>query len=294
LACKSTDVAVESDAVDVDLDGEAGNNSTESTTGSLTRATMEGAMDPTTGGGMDDATGLTSGAATDDASSSTTGGGMDDATGSTGAGDENGEFAFRLSVNQEVDILFVIDNSGSMGEEQRNLSANFGNFLSVLETEDVAANYRIGITTTDNNNPWCAGGSPEGGNLVLSSCRGRLTDFRTEGLVGPLDQSAACLDFCPEEFANLETIPTTTAQDFEARSRPWLESIDGVTNLPDLPGLTATQALQCFGPQGINGCGFEQHLESMYLSLVRMQTEGQASYGFLRDTRHPFDRVRHR
>jgi len=189
----------------------------------------------------------------------------------------------QISVNKDVDILFVIDNSGSMGEEQRNLSENFGNFLSVLEADDVAANYRIGITTTDNNNPWCAGGSPEGGNLVLSSCRGRINEFITEGLAGPIDQSAACLDFCPEAYTNIEIKPTKTAKDNRNVPRPWIENINGVTNLPDIADLTTTQALQCFGPQGINGCGFEQHLESMYLALIRANSSDQPSYGFLRD-----------
>ena len=62
-----------------------------------------------------------------------------------------------LSVNKDVDILFVIDNSGSMGEEQGTLAANFASFIEVLERPEVKANYRIGITTTDNGNPWCDG-----------------------------------------------------------------------------------------------------------------------------------------
>ena len=32
-----------------------------------------------------------------------------------------------------VDILFVVDDSGSMAEEQNNLAANFPQFVSVLE-----------------------------------------------------------------------------------------------------------------------------------------------------------------
>ena len=74
----------------------------------------------------------------------------------------------QLTVNKDVDILFVIDNSGSMGEEQAILANNFASFIEVLEAEDVEANYRIGITTTDNGNPWCPPGvtTPESGKLV--------------------------------------------------------------------------------------------------------------------------------
>ena len=63
----------------------------------------------------------------------------------------------QIEVNKDVDILFVVDNSGSMGEEQANLSENFGRFVGVLEADDVKANYRLGITTTDDSNYWCKG-----------------------------------------------------------------------------------------------------------------------------------------
>jgi hypothetical protein len=36
--------------------------------------------------------------------------------------------------NRNADILFVIDNSGSMTEEQASLRANFGKFMDVLAT----------------------------------------------------------------------------------------------------------------------------------------------------------------
>jgi hypothetical protein len=46
----------------------------------------------------------------------------------------------------EMDILFVIDNSGSMGQEQTNLIANFPAFISVLDASGL--NYRVAVTTT--------------------------------------------------------------------------------------------------------------------------------------------------
>lgn len=47
--------------------------------------------------------------------------------------------------NSKVDILLVIDNSGSMSGEQTKISEAFSNFLANLGTLD----YRIAITTTD-------------------------------------------------------------------------------------------------------------------------------------------------
>lgn len=46
---------------------------------------------------------------------------------------------------QIKDILFVIDNSGSMSEEQAQMGSMFPNFLNILSNVD----YRIAVTTTD-------------------------------------------------------------------------------------------------------------------------------------------------
>ncbi|MGB0589061.1 MAG: choice-of-anchor D domain-containing protein [Myxococcota bacterium] len=48
---------------------------------------------------------------------------------------------------QDVDVLFVIDDSGSMGEEQSNLASNFGQFINEASTWQ--NNYNVGVTTTD-------------------------------------------------------------------------------------------------------------------------------------------------
>jgi hypothetical protein len=185
-----------------------------------------------------------------------------------------------LTANKDVDILFVIDNSGSMGEEQALLAANVGAFINVLEQDGVDANYRIGITTTDNGNPWCPSGSttPEAGQLVLSSCKDRINDFLFGNDVDVRD--LACNDICTLDDPALEILPTTTDVDSDPKPRPWLERIEGKKNIPESTDTAA--AFACFGPQGINGCGFESQLESMYLALVRTETANEASYGFMR------------
>jgi hypothetical protein len=67
----------------------------------------------------------------------------------------------------KVDVLFVVDNSGSMMEEQQSLGANFAAFLSAATTAGV--DYRIGVTTTGlDTSPggWsvCPGGADGGEN----------------------------------------------------------------------------------------------------------------------------------
>jgi hypothetical protein len=52
--------------------------------------------------------------------------------------------------NRDVDILFVIDDSGSMQEEQASLRANFGKFMDVLATiEGGLPNVHIGVVTSN-------------------------------------------------------------------------------------------------------------------------------------------------
>jgi hypothetical protein len=195
---------------------------------------------------------------------------------------QNEENAIQLIVNRDVDILFVIDNSGSMGEEQGRVAANFKSFIDVLENPSVDANYRIGVTTTDNGNPWCGTTTPEAGKLQLSSCLGRTGEFVFDGNP-PKDATAeACTDLC--KFDEITTLPTSTELDVDEKPRPWLERIEGKSNLAAVDGVTpsTTEAFQCFGPQGIAGCGFESHLESMYKAFLRAQKEGEPQYGFLR------------
>lgn len=189
------------------------------------------------------------------------------------------EDQLQLTVNKDVDVLFVIDNSGSMGEEQAILAQNFGSFITVLEQEGVEANYRIGVTTSDNGNDWCNGTGPEAGKLVLSSCKTRISDFLfNNGMVDV--QDLACNDICTLTEAELEITPTTTDLDSTEVARPWLENIEGKKNIP--ASTSTVDAFRCFGPQGINGCGFESQLESMYLSLKRADDAKEKEYGFLR------------
>lgn len=65
------------------------------------------------------------------------------------------EFADAAPAQQcsKMDILFVVDNSGSMLEEQTNLATNFPLFMQVL---DAAADldYRVGVTTTGRDYTW--------------------------------------------------------------------------------------------------------------------------------------------
>ncbi|WP_263452041.1 choice-of-anchor D domain-containing protein [Hyalangium gracile] len=75
----------------------------------------------------------------------------------------------------KVDVLFVIDNSGSMMEEQQSLGANFAAFMSSALESDV--DYHIGVTTTGldpSSGGWsqCPGGAEGGENGRLFPVNG--------------------------------------------------------------------------------------------------------------------------
>ncbi len=54
-------------------------------------------------------------------------------------------------VDAVVDLLFIIDNSGTMSEEQQRLAASLGGLMVLLE--ETLADFRLGIITTDVEDP---------------------------------------------------------------------------------------------------------------------------------------------
>ncbi len=72
---------------------------------------------------------------------------------------------FAAATPTPVDILFVVDNSGSMADEQENLARNFNTFISEL-TSGKGNDYRIGIVTTDLDSNDAAHGQVERAGLV--------------------------------------------------------------------------------------------------------------------------------
>jgi hypothetical protein len=69
---------------------------------------------------------------------------VDAGSGSAGSGG-SGE----MTGCSKMDLLFVIDNSGSMQEEQANLITNFPKLINVLEQSQLE--YRVAVTTTARN-----------------------------------------------------------------------------------------------------------------------------------------------
>jgi hypothetical protein len=129
----------------------------------------------------------------------------------------------------DVDVLFVVDNSHSMDSKQKRLAQDFPRFIEKLEQAKL--NYRVGVVSTDLGAgpyaiPTCSGGG-DGGKLR-----------EKPGSAAPAG--------CP--------MPTD----------PWIENNAGATNVP---GNDVTAAFSCIARLGVGGCGFEQPLESAYRAL---------------------------
>ena len=122
--------------------------------------------DDGSGSGDDDSSGSgdndSSGSGDDDSSGS----GDDDSSGSgdddsSGSGDDNGSGSddpgvsyqdqidtfTQRATGSKLDILWVIDNSGSMGDEQKALGDNFEAFIKEFVEKDI--DFQMAVTTTD-------------------------------------------------------------------------------------------------------------------------------------------------
>ncbi len=155
-----------------------------------------------------------------------------------------------------VDMLWVIDNSNSMAEEQASLAANFPALIETLThppdaDDDGEPDYppltdlRVGIVSTDMGVGDTAGviGCPSGSGddgVMISRSRagGACASVGTEG-------------------------------------PPWLQ-FDG-TN-----GDAFEADFACLSALGTNGCGLEQQLEASLAALTRHAAPGGPHEGFLR------------
>ncbi|MBW2733996.1 MAG: VWA domain-containing protein [Deltaproteobacteria bacterium] len=159
---------------------------------------------------------------------------------------------YRQNTETDVDVLFVIDNSRSMAQEQANLRQNFGKLIDALKTEKLDGripNVHIGVVTTDlgvgDFGAALAGCETKGGDS------GKLQSTGTGGCLVPNDA--------------------------------WISYVDGVTNLKgctnDDPIECVKESFRCIADLGTEGCGFEMQLEAARRAL---DPELAMNPGFLR------------
>ena len=150
-----------------------------------------------------------------------------------------------ITVLRPLDVLFVVDDSGTMVQEQAALAAGFPSFVDALTDTDELVDLHIGFASSN------LGTAPAG--TGGAGCAG-------EGDEGHLLVTAGC----PALTSDAPFVEHRVSADGEAQC--------------NYTGELATQ-LQCMAQLGTDGCGFEQHLESMKRALE----DEVGNAGFLRD-----------
>lgn len=150
----------------------------------------------------------------------------------------------------KLDLLFMVDDSNSMGQEQANLTTNFGRLIDALvqPPDDNGDGYpdwepledlHVGVVSSDVGT----------GGHVVQTC-----DNPSVGDDGQLLHAGNTrLDDCEESYPSYLEGPD-----------------DGMAD-----------AFTCVATLGTGGCGFEQQLESVRRALVDRRDDTNA--GFLRD-----------
>ncbi len=157
-----------------------------------------------------------------------------------------------VTVNRNVDLLFVIDDSPSMADKQENLGTNFPNFINVLNTiQGGLPDVHIGIVTSDMGTKGTQDAAPGApiGQIGMGGCSGT-------GDGGNLQTFGAAVT-----GTYLSDIKQTNG----TRTRNYTGDLSAVFS-------------QMAKGAGAGGCGFEMHLEAMKRAL----NNNPQNAGFLR------------
>ena len=210
-----------------------------------------------------DPTGETSGAGTTGPTSNTTG------DGSSGEGmvkfdlgDDSGGIDPDTGTPeggcQKIDFLFVVDNSGSMADEQESLANSFGGFIDSIQQTVMAEDYHIMVIDTD------------AGNAFLQSC------FVICGIL-PECEGYPCNNLPVAEGCDA-ALGTGLINDPSAKpcgvTGGHRYMVDGQ---PDLAG-----TFECLAKVGTDGDGSERPMEAMLTAVNALNGPGDCNEGFMR------------
>src|SRR5262245_51472238 len=161
-----------------------------------------------------------------------------------------------VKINRDVDILFLIANSPSMADKQKNLADNFPKFIDVLDSiQGGRPDVHIAVVTSDMGAKGSLDAAP--GPPVGQLNNGRCADV---GDAGVMKMPAGVTTTPGNVFLSDELNP------------------DGSRVGPNFNGDMA-DAFAKMATVGAVGCGFEQHLEAMKQALEPVTATNK---GFLR------------
>jgi len=162
------------------------NGGVDGTATAGTNGGVDGSATAGTNGGVD---GSTTGGTTGSSTGGTTGGDYGDCNQGHGNDDDHLDESnptigtdsrckvetFRQAQeNKKIDILWIIDNSGSMADEQTSLGVNFSAFVNSFIDKDV--DFKMAITTTDTSTAEKKGRMVTGSDIKLTSEKAKLNE----------------------------------------------------------------------------------------------------------------------
>ena len=165
------------------------------------------------------------------------------------APEQQTDLLYEVNPVRKLDLIFMIDNSSSMTAKQDNLRNNFPGFMQELTK--------------------IQGGAPDMHIAVISSTVG----------AGPTTPAAECYPggdrgrFQVRPECGIDTTKSGYFLKIDAAGKTNFEELGGLAKLPDV--------FKCMAALGVNGCGYEHQLLSLYFSVDGRTNPENA--GFLRD-----------
>ena len=162
----------------------------------------------------------------------------------------------RLPAKTKIDFLFLVDNSGSMCEEQANLTANFRQFSDFLfEQLGSAADYRIAVISTDMHAP-----NNEAGRFLRKPAPPTPSfNCRDENGERIAPDTNAC-----QQLIDQGELPTIIKSGREGNVG---RDCAGSPNPEQCAKDDLELKFRCLATLGTDGHGFEKGLEAMRVSL---------------------------
>lgn len=170
---------------------------------------------------------------------------------------------------QAVDFLFVIDNSGSMGDNQQNLVNSFPGFISTIQDAVVEAqDFHVMVAKTDNG--WGTSDLCEQECLILGSC---VSNPNYDCQNPPQPPTS-----CDAVMGAGVTYPTGSD------SSNMLCNLASGSRYITPATQDLGQAFTCIASVGTDGSADERQVESMIAALSpQLNNAGGCNEGFLRD-----------
>lgn len=201
-------------------------------------------------------------------------------TSGTGAEEGYYEETFIQEYDDKIDVLWVVDNSGSMSESVGKVATSFDDFMDVFLT--LGLDYHLGVVTTDMDNPAQSGklqGSPVYIDATHTDPKGWFTATANQGFSGSGDErgfeaAQAALTDPLASGANAGFLRTDTSvavivisdeNDSSFTSAAsftgWFETLRADTDQTTFNAIVGDDFLGCFG-SGIEASGGDKYIDA--------------------------------